>query len=471
MRTPARMSARRQSPCSSSLTLNRCQSPDPSYSPRRSPRKPSPRHRYANGWIRSPAQSRKTKRRNSKAKARASPLHQRMKIPAVKSASLPTEIFFEIAQFVSANENSPLNSQKALSVASQVCRNWRGPFQHELFHVRPTCLSTDTFNTGRAFTRLVSSGHFAHLVTVLNIQMHHLTWLDALDDWHQFTNLTSITLEGKGSQRQFTCLASLFKKNTKLSVITFVNLVITIAELTRFFRSLEADIKTSSVRKLTFNSCELVREYFRNPCQVLPLSFVNLLLVLKNTRNPEALLTDYRLNGLSRLSVEGPYVSLPVLLEFLNAYGSGLTHLSILRFYDWMIEIAPEDFACRFIQQLRSLNLELLEHLSIQYTWKANKVSDILLQKLLTEPFPNLTTLFVSTHFSNDGCLDRILSDIAGQRPQLLLHANSRFENWYHDAQKTLAQLIQNFHPRLQLGQGGEDCSDDELMAQGIPWY
>ncbi|THU85378.1 hypothetical protein K435DRAFT_869313 [Dendrothele bispora CBS 962.96] len=455
MRTSARMPARRQSPC-------------PLYSPRRSPRKPSPHHRYASGWIRAPAQSRRTKRK-SKAKTHPSPLHKRMKTHPVDSVSLPTELLFQIARFVSVNENSPLDSQKALSVASQVCRDWRAPLQHELFRVRPTCLSTDTFSTGRGLTRFVSSGHFAQLVTVLHIQMHHLTWLDALDDQHQFTNLRSITLEGKSSQKIFTCSASLFTKNTSLSAITFVNLVITIAELTRFFCSLEADIKTSSVRKLTFDGCELVRQHSLEPAHVLPLSFVNLLLVLKNIRNSETFLMDYRLNGLSRLSMTGTCYMPAVLLEFLRTYGSTLTHLSILGFYDWMIETEPGDFACRFIQELRSLNLEALEHLGIQYTFKASKISDIVLQRLLTEPFPNLKTLFVNTHISTDGYLDCLLSDIAGPRPQLLLHVNSRFANWHQDAQTTLPKLIQYFHPRLQLGQGGEDCSDDELMAKAIP--
>ncbi|THU94055.1 hypothetical protein K435DRAFT_860958 [Dendrothele bispora CBS 962.96] len=457
MRTSARMPACRQS-------LR------PLYSPRRSPRKPSPRHRYASGWNRAPAQSRRTKQK-SKAKTQPSPLHKRMKTRPVDSVSLPTELLSEIARFVSVNENSLLNSQKALSVTSQVCRDWRAPLQHELFRVRPTRLSTDTFSTGRGLTRLVSSGHFAHLVTVLHIQMHHLTWLDALDDRHQFTSLKSITLEGKSSQKRFTCSASLFKKNTSLSAIKFVNLVITIAELTRFFRSLEADTKTSSVQKLTFDGCELVRQHSLEPAQVLPLSFVNLLLVLKNTRNSETFLMDYRLNGLSRLSMTGAHYVPAVLLEFLRTYGSRLTHLSILGFYDWMIDTAPGDFACRFIQELRSLNLEALEHLGIQYTFKASKISNTVLQRLLTEPFPNLKTLFINTHFSTDGSLDRLLCDIADQRPQLLLHVNSRFVNWHHDAQGTLPKLIQYFHPRLQLGQGGEDCTDDELMAEAIPWY
>ncbi|THV01693.1 hypothetical protein K435DRAFT_793162 [Dendrothele bispora CBS 962.96] len=447
----------------------------PPHSPalRRSPRKPSLRHRYTSGWIRaSPAQSRKTKKTRI---STSPPLRSsRVKPPSrsVKPVSLPCEIFFKIAHFVSANENTPTDSQKALAVASQVCRDWRGPFQHDLFRLHPTCLSTDTFITGRGFTQLLSSGHFASLVTILRIQMHHLTWLDALDYRNPFSNLRSITLEGTNSLRLFTCPSPLFRKCISLIVVKFVDLVITTAELTQFFYSLEANTKTSGVRKLAFDRCEFDREVFLEPAQALPISFANLLLVLKETRNSEIFLTDYHLYGLSRLSMTGPRVSLPTMLQFLHVHGSRLTHLSLLGFYDSMLELAMEEFARRFVQRLASVDLNLLEHLSVQYTLRTTKISDIVLEKLLTESFPNLISLFVNTQTWKDGRLDNLLSEIASRKPKLIVHVNSRFTNWYitEPGLRMLDGFIQRFPSRLRLGQGGEDCSDDELMAKGIPW-
>ncbi|THV01661.1 hypothetical protein K435DRAFT_793130 [Dendrothele bispora CBS 962.96] len=159
------------------------------------------------------------------------------------------------------------------------------------------------------------------------------------------------------------------------------------------------------------------------------------------------------------------------MLQFLHVHGSRLTHLSFLEFYDDMLtELVTEDFARRFLQRLGSLDLNRLEHLSVQYTPKATKISEVVLERLLTESFPELMSLFVSTQTVKDGRLDYFLSGIASRKPKLIVHVNSCFDNWQliTPPQKILGGFIQRFPSRLRLGQGGEDCSDDELMAIGI---
>ncbi|THV01669.1 hypothetical protein K435DRAFT_853529 [Dendrothele bispora CBS 962.96] len=408
-----------------------------------------------------------------------------------RTIRIPHDILYQIAQFVAAGQSSVSDSQKALAICSLVSKEWRETFQHEIFRLRPTCVSTENFCNGRQFTCLVSSGHFAHLITVLHINIHQLHWLDALDGKNWFTNLRSITLESTSETPQdFTCPENLFAKNKLLRAIIFINLRIEVQELIRLFCSLKAlgsneagsqDVQYCRIGKLVFEKCYIweIWDWAYNAdlkaSPPLSLTFANLLLVLRRTTYSDVFVKRFHLGGLSRLAITGPHVSSSILAGLLRLYGPGLTHLSITNFQDWVFNLDQgvhnqESARLRAFETIGQQPLGKLEYLSVSHSFTAKVLPELFLERLTMESFKNLKTLLVETLyiFGSDDTLDNSLTNIASAMPELRMYAKFIDFGCNFFNQGTLHDAFPKSEGRLELG---SDTLDEEFMFEGLHWY